>query len=218
MGLERFERRLERLVEGTFAKAYRRGLQPVEIGRRLTREMDLQVTMGVRGTIAPNVFRVVLSPEDVERFSSFADALSKELAEAARDHAHQEDYGLLGPVEVELLEDSDYRAGVFLVETEVQAGPGGGVPAAIALPGGEVIAIEESPIVVGRMPGCDVVLDDPNVSRRHAEFRREDGHIIVSDLGSTNGTLVNGEKMSERRLVDGDRITLGRTTIRFESG
>src|SRR2546428_381973 len=87
MGLQRFERRLERLVEGTFSKAFRSGgLQPVEIGRRLGREMDAGRTLGVRGTVAPNRFTIWLSSEDLERFAGFHDALATELADAAREH------------------------------------------------------------------------------------------------------------------------------------
>ena len=87
MGLQQFEERLERLVEGTLAKPFRSNLQPVEIGRRLTREMDLHRRVGVRGLIAPNAFAVTLSPADVSRFSNFIEALSRELADAAREHA-----------------------------------------------------------------------------------------------------------------------------------
>ncbi len=79
MGLQQFERRLERLVEGVFAKAFRSGLQPVEIGRRLTREMDLRRTVAPRGTLAPNAFTVVLSPSDRERFAPIEDELVGEL-------------------------------------------------------------------------------------------------------------------------------------------
>jgi hypothetical protein len=100
MGLQQFEERLERLVEGTLAKPFRSNLQPVEIGRRLTREMDLHRRVGVRGLIAPNAFAVTLSPADVSRFSNFIDALSRELSDAAREHARIEGYSFVGPVEV----------------------------------------------------------------------------------------------------------------------
>lgn len=218
MGLQQFERRLEQLVEGAFAKAYRKGLQPVEIGRRLTREMDLHRTVGVRGMIAPNVFAVALAPADLERFESFLEALSRELAEAARDHARQEGYGFLGPVEVVLEEDPDLRSGVFLVASEVRGGPGGGLEAALVLPDGQRLAISEDPIVLGRLPSCTVVIDDPNVSRRHAEVTRQDGDVVVVDLGSTNGTRVNGATVARQPLVDGDKITVGITTFTFETG
>ena len=75
MGLQRFERRLERLVEGGFGKAFRSGLQPVEIGRRLVRELDTRRTLGVRGTVVPNQFTVLLSEADLARFEGFHDAL-----------------------------------------------------------------------------------------------------------------------------------------------
>src|SRR5215210_3119550 len=94
MGLQQFERRLERLVEGAFAKAFRSGLQPVEIGRRLPREMDLRRTVGVRGLMAPNHFTVALSPGDLGRFESFSTSLVRELQAAVREHARQESYAL----------------------------------------------------------------------------------------------------------------------------
>src|SRR5437016_12636073 len=98
MGLQQFEQRLERLVEGVFAKAFRSGLQPVELGKRIAREMDLHRTVGVRGVIAPNHFTVALSDSDQERFASFAEALTRELGEAVREHARAEGYGFVGPV------------------------------------------------------------------------------------------------------------------------
>ena len=101
MGLQGFERGLERLVEGTFNKAFRSGLQPVEIGRRVARVLDAGRTLGVSGRhVAPNNIGVYLSPADTERFQSFAEALARELAEAARQHARDEGYQFLGPVTV----------------------------------------------------------------------------------------------------------------------
>src|ERR1700744_5416331 len=99
MGLQQFEERLERLVEGTLAKPFRSNLQPVEIGRKLTREMDLHRRVGGHGLIAPNSFSVTLATADVDRFANFVDALSRELADAAREHARIEGYAFVGPVE-----------------------------------------------------------------------------------------------------------------------
>src|SRR5256885_11814461 len=107
MGLQRFERRLERLVEGGFGKAFRSGLQPVEIGRRMVREMDAGRTLGVRGTVVPNQITVSLSTEDLERFAGFRDSLVAELADAAREHARDEGYHFSGPVEVTIAADDD---------------------------------------------------------------------------------------------------------------
>src|SRR5205814_9964407 len=110
MGLQQFERRLERLVEGAFAKAFKGGLQPAELGRRLTREMDANRTLGVRGTIAPNHFVFELSSSDFQRFSAFEEALRRELGDAARQHARDERYEFLGPVEVLIEEDKSIGA------------------------------------------------------------------------------------------------------------
>jgi len=113
MGLQGFEQRLERLVEGVFAKAFRSGLKPVEVGRRLTREMDLHRTLGVNGPLSPNHFTVALSAADSEQFDSFSEVLTRELAEAVRDHARSEGYGFVGPVHVELHIDESLTTGQF---------------------------------------------------------------------------------------------------------
>src|SRR5580700_132258 len=149
MGLQQFEERLERLVEGTLAKPFRSNLQPVEIGRRLTREMDLHRRVGVRGLIAPNAFVVTLAPVDVERFSNFIDALSRELSDAAREHARTESYSFVGPVEVEIFEGTSLKAGRFTVVAEVRESEDGGFLAELVMPDGRRIALGAQPLVIG---------------------------------------------------------------------
>jgi hypothetical protein len=218
MGLQQFERRLERLVEGVFARAFRSQLRPVELGRRLTREMDQSHTVGVRGSlVAPNAFHIALSPTDRDAFSSFEDALVRELAEAAREHARDERYRFLGPVEVDLVTDDSLTTGRFLVASEVRAAPGGGPTGSLLLSDGTRIPVGDDPVAIGRLPECEITLSDPNVSRRHAEVRRQDDDIVVVDLGSTNGTRVNGAGITTHSLVDGDEIVVGTTSIRFEA-
>jgi hypothetical protein len=217
MGLQQFERRLEHLVEGVFAKAFRGGLQPVELGRRLTREMDAKRTVGVRGTIAPNDFVFALAPADSERLGSFADALVRELADAAREHARGEGYVFVGPVHVTLETEESLSPGMFLTSGTVREAAGGAPVGALVLPDGSRVPLADEPVTIGRMADCGVVLTDENVSRRHAEVRRLGGAIMVVDLGSTNGTKVNGAGVRERRLDDGDQITVGTTTLRFEA-
>ncbi len=217
MGLQQFERRLERLVEGVFAKAFRSGLQPVELGRRLTREMDAHRTVGMRGVIVPNAYRFALSQEDSERFGTFADALSRELADAAREHARSEGYVFVGPVTVTLEADPDLTPGMFLVSSEVQEALGGNAVGCVVLPGGERVTVGDDPLTIGRLAECDVVLTDASVSRRHAELRREGSDFLLVDLGSTNGTKVNGAGVKERRLADGDEIAVGSAKLRFEA-
>lgn len=216
MGLQQFERRLERLVEGVFAKAFRSGLQPVEVGRRITREMDLARTVGVGGhVIAPNHFVITIDPSDHERFVSYEEALVRELADAAREHARDEGYRFLGPVTVEI-ETQQIGPGVFNVDASVQEGPGGGPYAALVLGDGSRVTLGEDPVCIGRSEDCEIQLADKNVSRRHAEVRREGAGFVLVDLDSTNGTRVNDGRVKRRELNDGDLITVGATTVRFE--
>ena len=216
MGLQQFEERLERLVEGTLAKPFRSSLQPVEIGRRLTREMDLHRRVGVRGLIAPNAFAVTLSPPDVARFANFIDALSRELSDAAREHAKIESYSFVGPVEVEIFEGASLKAGRFTVSAEVRESEDGGFLAELVLPDGRRVAVGSDAVVIGRLPECAVVLPDSNVSRRHAELQRKGDGVFVTDLGSTNGTRVNGSPVREQLLASGDEISVGSTRLIFE--
>ncbi len=217
MGLQGFEQRLERLVEGVFAKTFRSGLKPVEIGRRVTRDMDLNRTLGVNGPLAPNHFSIALAPADSEQFETFSEVLTRELAESVRDHARTEGYGFVGPVHVELHVDPSLTQGQFLVASGFQEAPGGAAVGSIFLEDGRRVEIGETPLVVGRMPECDVALSDANVSRRHAEVRRQGTGFVVVDLGSTNGTRVNGAQIKERLLNNGDEITVGATKLRFEA-
>jgi hypothetical protein len=215
MGLQAFERRLERLVEGAFTKAFRSGLQPLEIGRRIVRELDAGRTVGVHGVVAPNHFTVVMSPEDFERFASFRDALARELADAAREHARDERYHFVGPVVVELTEDPQRRQGDLRVDAVIEQGEGGWA-AALVLADGSRVALGEDDATIGRLPDCAVALSDPQVSRHHAQLRRSPEGYRVVDLGSTNGTTVNGTAVADHLLRDGDTIGVGNTEIRFE--
>jgi hypothetical protein len=252
MGLQQFERRLERLVEGVFARAFRSGLQPVEVGRRLTREMDLRRQVAPKGILAPNRFTVSCSPEDRAKFDPIEDELVRELISVARDHARSEGYTFVGPVEVELETDDDLSPGMLLVAGEMAETVGEVIepardrpardlprspvepayereppvaPAArrragatLILPDGRRLVLGTKNLVMGRLPECDLVLSDPNVSRRHAEVRPAgNGRFEAVDMGSTNGTKVNGVTIKGPQILrDGDQISLGATSLRFE--
>lgn len=214
MGLQQFEQRLERLVEGVFAKAFRSGLQPVELGRRLVREMDLRRTVGVRGVLAPNCFTISVSPQDRQRMAPIEQTLVRELIDAAREHAKAQSYRFPGPVEVALSTDQTLGKGSFRVRAEMLEG---GPLASVILADGTRIGVGDEPLTLGRSSDCQVVLADPTVSKHHAELRREGNEVVLVDLGSTNGTRVNGAGIRERVLVDGDEIRIGATVLTFEA-
>ena len=218
MGLSGFERRLERMVEGVFARAFRSGLRPVELGRRLVREIDDNRSVDVRGrTVIPNHFSVQLSADDNERFAEIHDTLVRELCDAAREHARDEGYTFLGPVEVELVVDGRMHTGAFQIEGRMREGTGGSGAGSLVLPTGERVVLGEHVISVGRMPESNIVLADPNVSRNHAEIRPQGNGYVVVDLDSTNGTRVNGVRVKEQDLADGDELAFGNTRMRFEA-
>ena len=217
MGLQRFERRLERLVEGTFAKAFRSGLEPVEIGRKIARALDTGRQIGVRGGwVVPNDITVSLSPRDMERFHSYADALARELADAAREHARDEGYHFVGPVTVTLVEDDELRTGELEVDAALVEGESTHV-GSLVLPDGRRVRLADEAATIGRLPDCTVSIADPQVSRRHAEIRPQGDGYVVYDLGSMNGTLVNGVAVQRHALQDGDEIAVGSTKLRFEA-
>jgi predicted component of type VI protein secretion system len=216
MGLQQVERRLERLVEGVFSKAFRGGLQPVELARRLVREMEAGRTVSTRGTVAPNHAVVTLSEADAERFESFADALVLELEDAMREHARDRHYRIIGPVKVDLFQDPDFSKSQHSVVVEVRQGPGGMPAAALVLGDGSRVAIGEDPVAIGRSPESTVKLTDSTVSRNHAQIVRDGDAWILRDVGSSNGTKVNGTAIAEHILEDGDEIKIGAVTLRFE--
>ncbi len=218
MGIRGFERRLERMVEGAFARAFKSGLRPVELGRRLVREMDDNRSVGVRGgTLVPNEFTVHLSESDLEQFEGVQDSLARELSDAAREHARDEGYTFMGPVRVVFVVDEGLRTGAFQVAGRMAEGDGGAGAGSIVLPSGDRFSLAESIITIGRHPESNLVLADPNVSRNHAEIRPQGDRFAVVDLGSTNGTKVNGVRVTTQLLDDGDEVSFGNTKMRFEA-
>lgn len=216
MGLRAIERRLERLVEGTFARMFRTGVRPVELGRRLVREMDDHRSIGVNGrVVAPNAFHIRLAPQDHEQLMAMHESLIRELVEAAREHARDENYSFVGPVTIELEATDDLYTGQFSMSAKLAEGAGR--IGTIVLPSGERISLGEFVATIGRLPECTVTLVDTNVSRHHAEIRPDGTKYRVVDLGSTNGTFVNGARVAEHPLADGDVITCGSTKIVFEA-
>jgi Protein of unknown function (DUF3662)/FHA domain len=224
--LRDFERRLGGLVEGFFATTFRSGLQPVELAKRLMREMDSAKTVGVREVWAPNRYVFTLSEQDGKRFEQAEQALVNELKQVVRDAASERGWGLVGPPEVEFEVDEGLGKGRFecvasFVEGEEELPPqpaAGGRGSLVSVADGRGHVLDRPSTTIGRLPECDIVVDDVGASRQHAEVRRTDDGFVLADLGSTNGTLVNGTPIREHLLEDGDRITIGETILEFRSG
>lgn len=222
--LRDFERRLGGLVEGLFSKAFRSGVQPVEIAKLIMREMEAGRSVGVSEVWAPNHFELSLSPEDATRYEQAEDAIASELRRVIRESAAEHGWGLVGPPEVSFLVDEKLKRGdltcvAALVEGEDEGGAGGGHASVVVREdGGErMVALSSDTVTIGRLADCDVVLKDKGASRKHAQLKRRDGAWTLTDLGSTNGTRLNGQTVQSRELSDGDTITIGITVIEFRS-
>jgi hypothetical protein len=213
MVLKKVENRLERMFERPFSRPFKNALQPIEIGSRIIREVDLTRRLSTQGPISPNVAQVWLSPEDAERFDGFQKALVSELEETVRQHALSEGYNFVGPVAVEIFIDDDMKIGDMAVKTQFVGGES--QPRLIASDG-RSFALGERALVIGRSPDVDVVINDSNVSRRHAEVWRTSEGVAVRDLQSTNGTFVNGHRITAVSLSPRDDITVGGLHLRIE--
>jgi hypothetical protein len=217
--LRDFERRLGGLVEGLFSKAFRSGVQPIEIAKLIMREMEAGRSVGVSEVWAPNRFELSLSSDDAARYEQAEDAIAAELRRVIRESAAEHGWGLVGPPEVEFLIDEqlkrgDLRCAAALVEGEDDGG--GHASVVVREDGGErTVPLSSDTVTIGRLAECDVVLKDKGASRKHAQLKRRDGTWTLTDLGSTNGTRLNGQTVQTRELSDGDTITIGTTVIEF---
>ena len=227
--LRDFERRLGGLVEGLFSKTFRSGVQPVEIAKRVVRSMDDGKQVSTNEVWAPNHFEVSLSAEDAPRFQQIETALVTELASVIRENAAERGWGLMGPPEVELFVDNSLRKGDLVVEASLVQGEQPAAAPAAVVPvkraqlrvhengGVRAIPVDRELLTIGRLSECEVVVDDTGASRRHAQVRTIDEVSTVIDLGSTNGTKVNGREVQSAQLADGDSITVGTTQIEYRS-
>jgi hypothetical protein len=229
-GLQRFEQRLEQLVSGTFARAFRSAVQPVEIASALAREVDNSAQILSRDRrLVPNDFHVELSPPDHERLAALGDALRHELVGQLKDHAAAQSYVFTGPVALTFEVAEDLTTGRFRVRSQAlakvsQTGPEATETAvrrasAYIEVNGERLPLAPPGIVIGRGNDADLRVNDPGVSRRHAELRvtpHEQGdRVTVHDLGSTNGVVVNGRRVDDAALTDGAVLRLGNTMVTF---
>jgi hypothetical protein len=241
--LARFEALVERLVDSSLVGLMGARLEPVEIAKRLARAMEAERVIGPAGPIAPNGFTVRLSAKDYAGYESVREALEKELASHLLSVARERRLQLLAAPIVHVEVDPGLRRHQFAVIgrlAEAPSPPGGSqrterfaavTPAAPAQrPGKTQLAVtltsigtdavtasrvDRFPFAIGRALDNQLVLDDSRVSRYHATLLVEDAGCKVRDLDSTNGTWVNGIRVREKRLLDGDVISLGGVEFRL---
>ncbi len=249
--LRSIESKIAGLVEGTFSRAFRSEVRPVEIARKLAREMEEHRTFSLSRTYVPNEYRVYLSPRDRERFAEYEDALISELTGYLLEHARRERLVLMSRPVVEFETDDRLGLGEFGIQTRVvnpepdeEDVPLGEEEAsgrtmvystagrvaepleerarsrqqtALLLTDGKRLIVGPGGATMGRSRQCDVTVDDANVSRQHAEVRPRGGSWVLNDLGSTNGSRLNGHRVEGSEVLKpGDEIELGTTVLRFE--
>jgi hypothetical protein len=252
MVLRAIEQKIESLFEGVFGRAFRTNVQPVELARKLAKEMDDHKSVSVSRVYVPNEYTVYLSAADREQFEGYETSLLSELEEYISEHAKRESYALLTPPKVLLETDDDLAIGEFGIATrivqpkrgqqpegapeeEVESGatmiykPRAQQPTeaasveelglerevAVLSWDGQVKRVDKRRVVLGRSRDCDIQVEDPNVSRRHAELRQEGAAYWVVDLDSTNGIEVNGRRVKRAKLEPGDTFTVGSTDVTF---
>jgi Protein of unknown function (DUF3662)/FHA domain len=248
--LRNLESKLAELVEGTFSRAFKSEVRPVEIARKLAKEMDDHRVQSLSRTYAPNEYAVWLSPEDRQQFEGYEEDLRNELAGYLLEHARRERVSLATRPSIEFRTDDRLRLGEFGIQARLvhpgreeddepsqgehghtmvysvsdriaeplrEADPRRG--SAVLRVGGKTELLGAEGGVIGRSRDCDVTVEDPNISRHHAEVRPSGGSWIVRDLGSTNGVKVNGRKLDPARpqsLKPGDELQIGTSRITFD--
>jgi hypothetical protein len=225
-GLQRLEQRLEQMISGAFARAFRSAVQPVEISAALQRECDNNAQILSRDRrLAPNDFHVELSQTDLDRLSPYDSALADELVHQLQEHAAQQSYVFPGPVTIGFEAAEDLTTGRFRIRSRAQAKVTGSATytqtrraRALLEVNGTRHPLQPPGLVVGRGTDADIRINDPGVSRRHVEFTVSstsggEVRIEVHDLGSTNGMLVDGHRITHTGLRDGSQVRIGNTTM-----
>ena len=216
-----------------FARAYGSAIRPLNLGRELLGLID---SMDKSSPINPD-FVVNLNATDYEAFADIEKHLLRELAEAATQFAERNDLRHQAPISVILRVDDAIKVGTFSITNEIEleimtdagvvakvsdiAEPMNSSPrlveAALVLQNGERITLDTDSLKIGRQASCRIVFNDSNVSREHAQLRRSADGWKLLDLGSTNGTKINGVKITEEQLlVNGDELGFGTSSAKFE--
>jgi Protein of unknown function (DUF3662)/FHA domain len=226
--LQRFERKVEGAVSGVFARAFKGDVQPVEIAARLQRELDAEAKLMSRDKrLVPNTFTVGLSQHDHDKLAPYSGTLNSELVGELRNHAREMGYVFNGPVTIEFTLDAQLPTGRFTVASEAVAGIADrqGAASETAISRARLVLevngtrhpLQPPGLVIGRGSEADLRINDPGISRRHAQIQVQtsgpDLRIDIFDLGSTNGIKVNGQKVQQAALEEGSRIEIGSTRM-----
>jgi hypothetical protein len=231
--MSRVERFFERLVERPSARLFKTRLQPIQILRRIERAMESGRSLRSGRDVAPDQFSVHLNPADLADLGD-PEVLAGDVASGALTFARSHDLALLDRPRVAIRPDPAVVRGEVEVRARVSAPAAADPDAAdagtrvfeVPVPRAPKVVIEvrepgrltrevavTGPTRIGRAAECEIALRDSRVSRQHARLHARDGHLVLTDLGSTNGTRVNGQRIREVVLGDGDRILVGETEL-----
>jgi Protein of unknown function (DUF3662)/FHA domain len=236
--LGNLEQRLDQIVNGSFSKAFKSEVQPVELGAALQQEIDNRADTINGQTVVPNIFIIELGPTDHERLGTYFDTLSVELATLADSYTHEQRYTAVDLAQITFDLDQALETGVFRIRSAVAKRPEGVTPpsgldqdstpqmpksAFVPAPTpyltsitGEEFKITQSVTNIGRGAEADIQIDDTSVSRLHCSIVLG-SDVLIRDLGSTNGTLVDGARATESVLRNGSIIKIGNITLTYMS-
>lgn len=233
--LDRFEQSFERLMEGSIGRLFRSPIQPAEIGRKLERAMTSNQVVSVDATLVPNDYRVAMHPEDMVLFVDYVAALSRQMETWLADLARNRNFSLVDRIRVQISGDESVPRRAIQVTAAIADRPDlnrerqdeiqrtevyrvirkttGVPPMRIRFRSGQgqdqEILIRKPVTTVGRALDNDIILDSGDVSRHHARFEYVNGEIRLVDLQSTNGTRINGSRITSQVVRPGDDLTFG---------
>jgi hypothetical protein len=212
--LDNFERGLERAVNGAFAKTFRSGLQPVEVTSALRRELDTKAVVVARDRIlVPNRFTVLLSPADYATMSAVGTSLTDEFVLQVERHAVAQRYSFAGGISIELKADDKLAEGIVAIDSVSVKGAVSWTP--VLEIDGTMHPLVGARTIIGRGSEADITVDDTGISRKHVEILWDGKRGQARDLGSTNGSKLNGVKLGKAPLEPDSVIEIGRTHIIF---
>jgi Protein of unknown function (DUF3662)/FHA domain len=212
--LDNFEKGLERVVNGAFAKTFKSGLQPLEVTAALRRELDTKAAVVSRDRIlVPNDFVVRLAPGDYQRMSELGPALIDEFTQLVQRHAAAQHYAFAGGISIRLEQDGSLSEGLVRIDSVNVKGEVAWTP--VLDIGGKRYPITQARTIIGRGSDADITIDDTGTSRQHVEILWDGKRGQVNDLGSTNGSKLNGVPVTKAPLPPDSIIEIGRTRIVF---